>query len=114
MPPKKKPTYASPAAAKAGGQAVLSRFFPVKSKRGGQKKKSSNAGRPPARPGGRGGDTSLTAERGRQPRASGEEKKKAVAIVDTEGGWASQVNSTSAPACPALFLKSRSGVLVCG
>ena len=28
-----------------------------------------------ARPGGRGGNTSLTAERGRQPRASGEEKK---------------------------------------
>ena len=26
----------------------MSRFFPVKSKRGGQKKKSSNAGRPPA------------------------------------------------------------------
>jgi hypothetical protein len=41
MPPKKKPTYASPAAAKAGGQAVLSKFFPVKAKQGGQKKKSS-------------------------------------------------------------------------
>ena len=66
---------------KGRGQAVLSKFFPVKAKQCGQKKKSSsfdfwllsNAGRPPARPGGRGGDTSLTAERGRQPRASGEE-----------------------------------------
>jgi hypothetical protein len=41
MPPKKKPTYESPAAAKAGGQAVLSKLFPVKAKQGGQKKKSS-------------------------------------------------------------------------
>ena len=61
MPPKKKPTYASPAAAKAGGQAVLSRFFPVKSKRGGQKKKELQRGPTAgARPGGRGGNTSLT------------------------------------------------------
>ena len=43
-----------------------------------------------------------------------EEKKKAVAIVDTEGGWTSQVNSPLAPACLALLLKSRYGLLVFG
>jgi len=41
MPPKKKLNYASPAAANSRGQAVLSKFFPVKAKQGGQKKKSS-------------------------------------------------------------------------